>query len=160
MVKPELIEEKPITIVELKQELTAIKKRDKELGFRSNKTEEYLSQFVELDTKKADELRKKLESFKEKKSPFVKQVKEKLGVPMNFEKVADKLTRTKKREKELLKGFEEIYEKGKGAYYSAGSRPNQTPESWGKARLASVLVGGKARAIDKKIVDKYKIPKI
>lgn len=104
--------------------------------------------------------RKKLESFKEKKSPFVKQVKDKLGVPMNFEKVADKLTKTKKREKELLKGFEEIYEKGKGAYYSAGSRPNQTPESWGKARLASVLVGGKARTIDKKIVDKYKIPKI
>ena len=78
--------------------------------------------------------RKKLESFKEKKSGFVKQVKEKLGVPMNFEKVADKLTRTKKREKELLKGFEEIYDKGKGAYYSSGSRP--------------------------KIVDKYKIPKI
>ena len=104
--------------------------------------------------------RKKLESFKEKKSPFVKQVKEKLGVPMNFEKVADKLTRTKKREKELLKGFEEIYEKGKGAYYSAGSRPNQTPESWGKARVASVLVGGKSRSIDKKIVDKYNIPKI
>tara|TARA_R100000654_G_scaffold69580_1_gene99221 strand:- start:63 stop:500 length:438 start_codon:yes stop_codon:yes gene_type:complete len=104
--------------------------------------------------------RKKLESFKEKKSGFVKQVKEKLGVPMNFEKVADKLTRTKKREKELLKGFEEIYDKGKGAYYSSGSRPNQTPESWGKARVASVLVGGKSRNIDKKIVDKYKIPKI
>jgi len=104
--------------------------------------------------------RKKLESFKEKKSSFVKQVKDKLGLPMNFEKVADKLTRTKKREKELLKGFEEIYDKGKGAYYSSGSRPNQTPESWGKARVASVLVGGKSRNIDKKIVDKYKIPKI
>ena len=104
--------------------------------------------------------RKKLESFKERKSSFVKQVKNKLGLPMNFEKVADKLTRTKKREKELLKGFEEIYDKGKGAYYSSGSRPNQTAESWGKARVASVLVGGKSRNIDKKIVDKYKIPKI
>eukprot|EP01047_Picozoa_sp_COSAG01_P054582 COSAG01_NODE_5981_length_3919_cov_4.402094_1_plen_146_part_00 len=104
--------------------------------------------------------RKKLESFKEKKSSFINQIKDKLGVPMNFEKVADKLTRTKKREKELLKGFEEIYDKGKGAYYSSGSRPNQTAESWGKARVASVLVGGKSRNIDKKIVDKYKIPKI
>lgn len=104
--------------------------------------------------------RKKLESFKEKKSSFVKEVKEKLGVPMNFEKVADKLTRTKKREKELLKGFELIYDKGRSAYFSSGSRPNQSPESWGKARVASVLVGGKSRNIDKNIVDKYKIPKI
>jgi len=104
--------------------------------------------------------RKKLESFKGQKSSFVKQIKNKLGVPMNFEKVADKLTKTKSREKELLKGFEEIYDKGKGAYYSSGSRPNQTAESWGKSRVASVLVGGKARNIDKKIVDKYKIPKI
>ena len=77
-----------------------------------------------------------------------------------FEKVADKLTRTKKREKQLLKGFEEIYDKGKGAFYSSGSRPNQTPESWGKARVASVLVGGASRNIDKAIVEKYKIPKI
>ena len=98
--------------------------------------------------------RKKLESFKEKKSNFVKEVKEKLGVPMNFEKVADKLTRTKKREKELLKGFEEIYDKGKGAYYSSGSRPNQTPFSWCKGRVASVLVGGPSRKKDKKIVEK------
>ena len=104
--------------------------------------------------------RDKLESFKSKKSPFVEQVKKKLGIPMNFEKVADKLTRTKKREKELLKGFEEIYDKGKGAFFSSGSRPNQTAESWGKARVASVLVGGKSRNIDKKIVDKYDIPKI
>jgi hypothetical protein len=104
--------------------------------------------------------RKKLESFKGKKSSYTQEVKEKLGLPMNFDKVADKLTKTKKREKELLKGFEEIYDKGKGAFYSSGSRPNQTPESWGKARVASVLVGGPSRKIDKKIVEKYKIPKI
>ena len=104
--------------------------------------------------------RKEVKSFKGKKSSFVKQVKDKLGLPMNFEKVADKLTRTEKREKELLKGFEEIYDKGMGAYYSSGSRPNQTPESWGKSRVASVLVGGASRKIDKKIVDKYNIPKI
>jgi hypothetical protein len=104
--------------------------------------------------------RKDLKSFKEKKSTYTQEVKKKLGLPMNFEKVADKLTRTKKREKQLLKGFEEIYDKGKGAFYSSGSTPNQTPESWGKARVASVLVGGPSRKIDKKIVDKYNIPKI
>jgi hypothetical protein len=104
--------------------------------------------------------RKEVKSFKGKKSGYVKEVKDKLGLPMNFEKVADKLTRSKKREKQLLKGFEEIYDKGKGAFFSSGSRPNQTPESWGKARVASVLVGGPSRKIDKKIVDKYDIPKI
>tara|TARA_R100001440_G_scaffold73949_1_gene98898 strand:- start:785 stop:1201 length:417 start_codon:yes stop_codon:yes gene_type:complete len=102
--------------------------------------------------------RKDLKSFKERPSSFVKEVKKKTGLPMNFDKLADKLTRTDKREKELLKGFEEIYEKGKGAYYSSGSRPNQTPESWGKSRVASVLVGGKSRNIDKAIVKKYNIP--
>ena len=104
--------------------------------------------------------REKIKSFKGKKSSFVEQIKEKLGVPMNFEKVADKLAKTDKRKKELLKGFEEIYDKGKGAFYSSGSRPNQTPESWGKARVASVLVGGASRKIDDKIVKKYNIPKI
>ena len=102
--------------------------------------------------------RKNLKSFKEKPSSFVQQVKKKTGLPMNFDKLADKLTRTDKRENQLLKGFEEIYDKGKGAYYSSGSRPNQTPESWGKARVASVLVGGKSRNIDKAIVKKYNIP--
>jgi len=102
--------------------------------------------------------RKDLKSFKERPSSFVKEVKKKTGLPMNFDKLADKLTRTDKREKQLLKGFEEIYQKGKGAYYSSGSRPNQTPESWGKSRLASVLVGGPSRKIDKAIVKKYNIP--
>lgn len=102
--------------------------------------------------------RKDLKSFKEKPSSFVQQVKKKTGLPINFDKLADKLTRTDKREKQLLKGFEEIYDKGKGAYYSSGSRPNQTPESWGKSRVASVLVGGKSRNIDKAIVKKYNIP--
>lgn len=102
--------------------------------------------------------REDLKSFKERPSSYVKEVKKKTGLPMNFDKLADKLTRTDKREKQLLKGFEEIYQKGKGAYYSSGSRPNQTPESRGKARLASVLVGGPSRKIDKAIVKKYNIP--
>ena len=50
--------------------------------------------------------------------------------------------------------------KGEGAYYSSGSRPNQSPQSWGIGRYSSVLLGGPARRIDKLIVDKYNIPKI
>lgn len=41
-----------------------------------------------------------------------------------------------------------IVRKGEGAYYSSGSRPNQTARSWGLARLASALTGGKAAAVD------------
>ena len=41
-----------------------------------------------------------------------------------------------------------IIRKGEGAYYSSGSRPNQTPQSWGVARLASALTSGKAAAVD------------
>jgi len=54
-------------------------------------------------------------------------------------------------------GQKQIIKKGMGAYFSSGSRPNQTPQSWSYARLASVIVGGPARQSDKKIWDKYKI---
>lgn len=53
------------------------------------------------------------------------------------------------------KGQELILSKGRGAYYT-GSRPNQTASSWAYARLASVIVGGPARKIDKDIWVKYK----
>ena len=32
-------------------------------------------------------------------------------------------------------------------------RPNQTPQSWGIARLASAVTGGKAAAVDYKIIE-------
>ncbi len=104
--------------------------------------------------------RDKLKSFKSKSSGYVNQVKSILKLPLNLNKIADKLTRTDKRQKELKKGLEEVLEKGKAAYYSSGSRPNQNPFSWGKSRVASVLVGGPSRKIDKDIVKKYKIPNI
>ena len=47
-----------------------------------------------------------------------------------------------------------IEKKGEGAYYSSGSRPNQTAQSWGRARLASSITGGKAAAVDFNILDK------
>jgi hypothetical protein len=52
-----------------------------------------------------------------------------------------------------MKTLKKIINKGKGAYYSSGSRPNQTPESWGIARLASSLTGGKASLIDYHILE-------
>ena len=53
-----------------------------------------------------------------------------------------------------LKGLRQIVRKGEGAYYSSGSRPNQTPQSWGYARLASAITGGNASAVDFDIIYK------
>jgi len=47
----------------------------------------------------------------------------------------------------------QIVHKGRGAYYSSGSRPNQTAESWGLARLASTITGGPASKIDYSILE-------
>ena len=52
---------------------------------------------------------------------------------------------------ELLR-LKQIVKKGEGAYYSSGSRPNQTPQSWGFARLASSITAGKAAAVDYDII--------
>ena len=53
-----------------------------------------------------------------------------------------------------LSALKQIVKKGEGAYYSSGSRPNQTPKSWGLARLASSITAGKAAAVDYDILKK------
>lgn len=53
-----------------------------------------------------------------------------------------------------MRGLNKIVNKGKGAYYSSGSRPNQTAESWAYARLASAITGGKSAIVDFHIIDK------
>jgi hypothetical protein len=53
-----------------------------------------------------------------------------------------------------LKTLEKIVEKGEGAYFSSGSRPNQTAQSWGIARLASSITSGKSAAIDYDLLEK------
>ena len=47
-----------------------------------------------------------------------------------------------------IHSLNQIVKKGEGAFYSSGSRPNQTPQSWGYARLASAITGGKAAGVD------------
>lgn len=51
-----------------------------------------------------------------------------------------------------IKALNKIVKKGIGAFYSSGSRPSQTSYSWGIARLASSISGGKAAAIDYNIL--------
>jgi len=58
MTDTQIVSETPIGLYNLKKELERIKKRDGELNFRANKTEEYLNQIGVL--KNADELFDKL----------------------------------------------------------------------------------------------------
>ena len=56
-----------------------------------------------------------------------------------------------------FKAIDEVFKKGEGAYYSAGSRPNQTPQSWAYARVYSYILGGNARKTDSAITKKYNV---
>ena len=55
MADMQIVSETPINAHHLKKEIERIKKRDSELNFRANKTEEYLNQTAS-DVKSADEL--------------------------------------------------------------------------------------------------------
>jgi len=51
-----------------------------------------------------------------------------------------------------------VYKKGEGAYFSSGSRPNQTKDSWGRARMYSYITGvGGSRKADKEVTKKYSV---
>ena len=55
------------------------------------------------------------------------------------------------------KALNAVKRKGMGAYYSSGSRPNQTAQSWGKARMYSYILGGPTRKIDNEITKRYNV---
>lgn len=93
--------------------------------------------------------RKKIPEYKHRKSSHVTRAKE----IYNIESIKPSKKLSKKT-KCTLKGLREIVAKGKGAYYSSGSRANQTPSSWGIARLASALTGGPSSKYDQHILKK------
>ena len=95
--------------------------------------------------------RPKLKSYKSKKSNWVTKFENKYG--------KDVKTYTEIEEKTGIpkKALMEVVKKGKGAYYSSGSRPNQTASSWGKARMYSFIMGGPTRKVDNHIIKKYNI---
>ena len=93
--------------------------------------------------------RKKIPSYKNKKSKHI----------LNAYKIYN--IKNIKPSQELsqktgctMSALNQIVKKGEGAYYSSGSRPNQTAQSWGLARLASSLTSGKAAAVDYDIIEK------
>jgi len=92
--------------------------------------------------------REKVASYESKPSQHVKKA-------LNIYKV-DKIVPSQDLSRATgcsVAALKQIVKKGEGAYYSSGSRPNQTPQSWGFARLASSLTSGKAAAVDYKIIE-------
>jgi hypothetical protein len=93
--------------------------------------------------------RKKVKSFKSKISPHIL----KAGKMYRVEKIRPS-RKLAKASKCSMKGLKKMFQKGQGAYFSSGSRPNQTGHSWGYARMASAITGGKASAVDFYIIEK------
>jgi len=92
--------------------------------------------------------RKRVKSFKSRKSNHLSRARALYGV----EKISPS--------KELaaatgcsVEALEKIVNKGEGAYFSSGSRPNQTAQSWGYARLASAITSGNAAIVDYNILE-------
>ena len=75
MSKPKQLSETPITLAELKKELDKIRKRDGELGFRGQKTEDYLNSFCSLSEPKANELLEELKALNIPRATDVMYVK-------------------------------------------------------------------------------------
>ena len=93
--------------------------------------------------------RKQLSSYKNKKSNHISNARK----IYNIQNITPNKDLAKKTGCSLS-ALKQIVRKGEGAYYSSGSRPNQTPQSWGLARLASSLTSGKAAAVDYDIIKK------
>ncbi len=92
--------------------------------------------------------RKQVSSFKSKKSNHLANARRIYKVP-NVLPSAELAKATGCS----IDALNKIVNKGEGAYFSSGSRPNQTAQSWGYARLASAITGGKSAAVDYNIIE-------
>ena len=122
-----------------------------------------------LGNLKGKDRQKQIKSiFEEKKRPETKAKSRKSSHTAKFDKkYGEKIDtmkgkRSKKNIAEItgipLKAVNAVYKKGEGAYFSSGSRPNQTPQSWARGRLYAYIMGGKkVRAADKDITEKFKV---
>lgn len=109
----------------------------------------YINKSRRLYKKRKYFSRPELKSFRSKKSKHILKAE-------SIYKVSS-LKPTRELSKKTgcsLKGLNQIIKKGEGAYYSSGSRPNQTAQSWAYARLASAVTGGNASKVDFKILQK------
>lgn len=133
-----------MTKVPIKYVPKRLSRRDKK------KVKKMLKKSRKLYKKKKYFTRKKVKSFKSKVSPHIKK-----SLKIYKLKKFSVNQELAKKTGCSLTGLRKIVKKGQGAYYSSGSRPNQTGHSWGYARLASSISGGKAAAVDFNILEKY-----
>ena len=94
--------------------------------------------------------RKKIASFTSKPSPHIADAIRIYKLKQGNVKPSQELSKATGC---TLGALNQIVRKGKGAYFSSGSRPNQSAQSWGLARLASSITGGKAAAVDYNIIN-------
>lgn len=134
-----------------RKQVTSINLRylPKRLSFKDRKKQtRMLQKSKRLYKKGVFYTRKSLKSFQSKPSRHIINARK----MYNVEKIGatNELAKKTGCSKSALS---KIINKGAGAYYSSGSRPNQTAQSWGIARLASALTSGKAGAIDYNILN-------
>lgn len=86
---------------------------------------------------------------------------EKHNIPKDYSGLAAYIksnTKTKLSVSQIKDILKEINKRGEGAFYSSGSRPGQTPQSWGKARVycraIDVLQGNKKPKSDGDLLKK------
>ena len=95
--------------------------------------------------------------FKSKESSWTKKFNTKYGKEIDKMKGGRSKANIAKVSGIPVKAINEVFKKGEGAYYSAGSRPNQSPQSWAYARVYSYILGGGARKVDSAITKKYNV---
>lgn len=107
----------------------------------------YLNRSRRLYKKGKYYTRPKIKSFKNRPSPHIARAMKMYHV----ENIRPNVQLANATECSVS-GLRKIVRKGEGAYYSSGSRPNQSAHSWGYARLGSALTGQNAAIVDYSIL--------
>lgn len=92
--EPKIIEERPISMTELKIEIDSIKKRQEEASIRVTKVEEYLQSFTHVSPAKEKEL---VEALKKLDVPRLKEE--------HMAKITDLLPKTVEDLKLIMQGY-------------------------------------------------------
>lgn len=122
------------------------------LSRKDKKTQKNMINYAREQYKKGKYVsRPILSSYKHRKSRHLRRFREKFGFDIGTSR------KTLKKISNVsgcpIKSLNKILNKGRGAYYSSGSRPNQTAESWAIARLASALTHGNAAKVDANLLE-------
>jgi hypothetical protein len=96
-------------------------------------------------------------AFKSKESSWTKKFNDKYSEQLDKMKGGRSKRNIAKVTGIPFKAIDEVFKKGEAAYFTSGSRPNQTPQSWAYARVYSYILGGNARKVDNSITKKYNV---